>query len=58
MKNFKEMNREELKREIERLENWIFEEEMADFLNWNLYYRLKDQLKEVKEELENRKGEN
>lgn len=58
MRNFKEMTVAEIKEEIERLENWIFEEEMADFLNWNLYYRLKDQLKEAKEELKNRKGEN
>lgn len=58
MRNLKEMTVEELKKEIERLENWIFEEEMADFMNWNLYYKLRNQLREVKEELENRKGEN
>ena len=58
MRNFKEMTVEEIKKEIERLENWIFEEEMADFMNWNLYYKLRNQLREANEELKNRKGEN
>jgi len=54
MRNLKEMTVEELKKEIERLENWIFEEEMADFMNWNLYYKLRNQLREAKAELNSR----
>lgn len=54
MKNFKEMTVEELKKEIDKLETWIFEEEMADFMNWNLYYKLRDQLREANEELNSR----
>lgn len=54
MKNFKEMTKEELRKEIEKIENWIWEEEMADFMNWNLYYKLRNQLREAKAELNNR----
>ena len=37
------MTREELEKEIERVENAIFMEQMADFMNWGNYYRLKNE---------------
>lgn len=58
MKNFKEMSKEELKKEIEKIEYKIFIEEMADFMDWELVRKFERQLKEAKEELESRKGEN
>lgn len=46
----------EIKAEIEKVEKSIFYEEMADFMNWNLYYKLKakrDALKAQLKEMEN-----
>lgn len=54
MKNFKEMTREELKKEIEKIEYKIFIEEMADFMDWELVRKFERQLKEARAELNNR----
>lgn len=54
MKNYKEMTAEELKKEIDRIETDIFMEQMADFMNWDLYYRLTARLNEAKAELKAR----
>lgn len=40
-----------LKSEVNRLEKAIFYEQMADFMDWGAYYKLKGQLVEVKREL-------
>jgi len=45
------MTREELEKEIERVENAIFMEQMADFMNWGNYYRLKNELAALKAQL-------
>ena len=34
------MNANEIKKEIEKIKYQIFLEQMADFLNWKLYYKL------------------
>ena len=54
MKNFKEMTKEELKKEIEKIEYKIFMEEMADFMDWEIYRKFERQLKEAKAELDSR----
>lgn len=45
------MKNNNLKKEIERLENAIWEEEMGDFINWNKYNKMKRELAEKKAEL-------
>lgn len=45
------MTREELEKEIERVEDAIFMEQMADFMNWENYYRLKKKLTALKAQL-------
>ena len=45
------MTREELEKEIERVENAIFIETMADFMNWSNYYKLKQELAALKAQL-------
>lgn len=47
---------EELKNEIERVEHYIFLETMADFMNWDYYYKLKRELNDLKKELKEREG--
>jgi len=54
MRNFKEMTKEELKKEIEKIEYKIFMEEMADFMDWEIYRKFERQLKEAKAELDSR----
>ena len=54
MKNYKEMTAEELKKELERIEDRIFEEKMADFMDWSVYYRLTAEKDAVKAELKAR----
>jgi len=41
----------EIKARIERLENAIFMEQMADFMNWGNYYKMKSELAELKAKL-------
>ena len=47
------MTTEEIKVRIEKLENAIFMEQMADFMNWNNYYKMRKELAELKAQLEN-----
>ncbi len=37
------MNANEIKERIEKIERAIFFEEMADFMDWNAYYNLKNE---------------
>ena len=50
------MTTEEIKKEIERLEYCLFLEEMADFMDWNAYYRIKGKIKALKDELKEKEG--
>lgn len=45
------MTREEILKEIDRIEAAIFMEQMADFMNWTNYYKLKQELAKLKEQL-------
>lgn len=45
------MTREEILKEIDRIEGAIFMEQMADFMNWANYYKLKKELAELKAQL-------
>ena len=45
------MSINEIKAEIERIERAIFYEEMADFMNWKAYYRLRDQKRALENQL-------
>ena len=45
------MTREEILKEIDRVETAIFMETMADFMNWGNYYKLKHELAELKAQL-------
>ena len=45
------MTIDEIKVRIERLENAIFMEQMADFMNWGNYYKMKNELAELKAKL-------
>ena len=53
-KNYKAMTTEELINELDRLESAIFMEQMADFMDWSAYRRLKNEQNEVKAELKER----
>ena len=44
---------EEIKKEIDRVETALFMEEMADFMNWSNYYKLKNRLRDLQAQLEN-----
>ena len=35
------MNANEIKKELERVEEALFYEQMADFMDWGAYYKLK-----------------
>ena len=50
------MTTEEIKKEIERLEYCLFIEEMADFMDWGTYYRIKDKINALKKELKKKEG--
>lgn len=45
------MTREEILKEIDRIETAIFMEQMADFMNWTNYYKLKQELAKLKGQL-------
>ena len=45
------MSKEEILKEIDRVETAIFMETMADFMNWANYYKLKRELAELKAQL-------
>lgn len=45
------MAREEILKELERVESAIFMEQMADFMNWGNYYRLRAKQVELKKQL-------
>lgn len=42
---------EEMRREVERYENLLFCEKMADFWDWNLISKMEKKLSEMKAEL-------
>ena len=50
------MTTEEIKAEIKRLEYCLFIEEMADFMDWGAYYRIKDKIKALEKELKEKEG--
>ena len=50
------MTTEEIKKEIERLEYCLFIEEMADFMDWGAYHRIKDKIYALKDELKAKEG--
>ena len=45
------MSANEIQARIEKLENAIFMEQMADFMNWGNYYKMKNELAELKAKL-------
>lgn len=45
------MTREELEKEIDRVERAIFYETMSDFIDWCKYYALKNELAKLKAQL-------
>lgn len=45
------MAREEIIKELERVERAIFMEQMADFMNWGNYHKLKAEQAELKKRL-------
>ena len=47
------MKKNEIEKEIDRIETAIFMETMADFMNWGNYNMLKKQLAELKAMLAN-----
>lgn len=50
------MNANEIKKEIERIEKAISYEQMADFMDWGAYYRLKDEKAKLERELKEIEG--
>ena len=44
----------ELKERLAKLKKLRFYEEMADFMNWSLYYKLTDEIHEIENELKKR----
>lgn len=48
------MTTTEIKEKIELIQRDIFYEQMADFMNWDAYYKLNDELYRLKEELKKR----
>ena len=45
------MTKEALEKRISEIKYRIFIEEMADFMDWGAYYRLRGELKKAEEEL-------
>ena len=50
------MNANEIKERIEKIERAIFYEEMADFMDWNAYYSLKNEKAELLRKLKEIEG--
>ena len=50
------MNANEIKAELEKVEGYIFMEQMADFMNWGNYYKLRARERELKEMLKKVEG--
>ena len=50
------MNANEIKEQIKKVENAIFYEQMADFMNWNKYYELKAKKEKLYQELKEIEG--
>lgn len=48
------MTTNELKERLAKLKKLRFYEEMADFMNWSLYYKLTDEINEIEDELKKR----
>lgn len=46
----------EIKERIEKLDKQIFLEQMADFMNWNLYYELRDEKWKLENQLKEMEG--
>ena len=46
------MTKEEIKKEIEKKERALFYEEMADFMDWNAYHRLKREIRALYDQLD------
>ena len=46
----------EIKAEIEKVEGYIFMEQMADFMNWGNYYKLRARKAELQEMLKKAEG--
>ena len=45
------MTKAEIQKEIDRVECAIFMEQMADFMNWENYFKLKTELNDLKSQL-------
>lgn len=45
------MSKKEIQEQIEKLEKAIFIESMADFMNWDAYYRMRNELAKLKKML-------
>ena len=50
------MNTNEIKKELERVERALFYEQMADFMNWDAYYKLKAEKAELERQLKEIEG--
>ena len=48
------MTTNELKERLEKVERLRFYEEMADFMDWKLYYKYTDEINKIKDELKKR----
>ena len=48
------MTTNELKERLEQLKKLRFYEEMADFMNWTLYYKYTNEIHEIENELKKR----
>ena len=50
------MTIEEIKKEIERQQYYLYLEEMADFIDWGAYYRIRDKIWNLQAELKAKEG--
>lgn len=50
------MTPDEIRAEIRKVEEAIFYEQMADFMDWQVYYRLKNKLDNLKRQLAELEG--
>ena len=48
------MTTEELKARLAEVKHLLFIEEMADFMNWSLYYKYTDEIRKLQRELDTR----
>ena len=55
-KEDKKMNANEIKKELERVEKALFYEQMADFMDWGAYYKLKAEKAELERQLKEIEG--